>query len=111
MMIKMIDVIIITLSTQWYGLWEFNGDTQASTAFMNVYYGISIILGIGAVIVFGCVADRLNYRTLLPPVLLVSGIMFLPIYLSNCMTCWWTVSFLSMTNTVVIASNVVVSLI
>ena len=107
--IKMVDTLLLALSTQWYSQWVFNGDTVQTSQFVNVYYGLAIVFGIIFGFIFGCFADRIDYKALLAPVLITTGTLYIPIYLSTCMTCAWTVVLLSFNLTILIGSNVVVS--
>ena len=107
--IKMVDTLLLALSTQWYSQWVFNGDTVQTSQFVNVYYGLAIVFGIIFGFIFGCFADRIDYKALLAPVLITTGTLYIPIYLSTCMTCAWTVILLSFNLTILIGSNVVVS--
>lgn len=106
--IKMVDTLLLALSTQWYSQWVFNGDTVQTSQFVNVYYGLAIVFGIIFGFIFGCFADRIDYKALLAPVLITTGTLYIPIYLSTCMTCAWTVILLSFNLTILIGSNVVV---
>ena len=60
--------------------------------------------------VFGCIADRINYKALLAPILVTTGILYIPIYLASCMTCAWIVVLMSFNLTILLGSNVVVSI-
>ena len=105
----MVDTLLLALSTQWYSQWEFNGNAAETSQFINVYYGLSLVFAIALGFLFGCIADRIDYKALLAPILVITGILYIPIYLSTCMTCAWTVILMSFNLTILIGSNVVVS--
>lgn len=55
--LKMIETLGFSLTTQWYSEWEFDGDTGRTSHFVNSYFGIASVLSVLIGLVFGCIAD------------------------------------------------------
>ena len=76
--VKALDVYISTLCALWYSNNVFNQDTQATSAFINKFFGASSVCTLFLTFFLGFLPDRNNYRRLV-----------LPIFFGVFMLVWW----------------------
>lgn len=102
---KALDVYTATLCALWFSYNVFNLDTKATSDFMNKYLGASSVCTLFLTFFLGYLADRMNYRRLVPPIFFGIFFTLLMVYYAECMTCSWLTALMGISSTLIMSSN------